>query len=101
MVKRRFTKEFKLQVLREVAAGKEAVEIARQYELKHDLIYRWRKEYNADPTLAFSGRGVPSREATKVAELERKIGQLYLENEFLKKAANTLQAKLAEIKRGV
>jgi transposase len=56
------------------------------------LLERWRGEWRAQGDLAFPGigrRGVslPAVEdARRIAELERKIGQLTMENDFLKKA---------------
>lgn len=100
MQRRRFTKEFKLSVLRELETGKTASQICREHELKDELFSRWKREYSHDPQYAFAGKGRPSKEVTRNAELERKIGQLYLENEFLKKAVNTLQQKLAETRKG-
>jgi len=64
------------------------------------LLSRWKREYQRDPQHAFAGKGRPAREDTRNAQLERKIGQLYLENEFLKKAVATLQEKLAETRKG-
>lgn len=101
MQRRRFTKEFKLSVLRELENGKTASQICREHEIKDDLFSRWKRDYQRDPQHAFAGKGRPSKEAARNAELERKIGQLYLDNEFLKKAVTTLQAKLAETRAGV
>jgi transposase-like protein len=52
---------------------------------------RWRGEWRAKGDLAFPGIGrrgaaLAVDEARRVAELERKIGQLTMENDFLKKA---------------
>lgn len=99
MNRRNFSREFKLKVLGELEAGRPAAELCREYELRHDLIYRWRREYRENPEHAFAGKGNPSTEETKVAQLERKIGQLYLENEFIKKVNTDLQARLAEVKK--
>ena len=99
MKKRKFTKEFKLQVLHELEAGKTTAEVCRQHELKKELVYRWKFEYNKNPGLAFSGHGNASKEETKVAELEQTIGKLYNENAFLKKVVNALESKLEEVKK--
>jgi transposase len=99
MRRKKFSKEFKLQVVQELQSGRAPVEVAREHDLKVDLVCRWRREYLQNPQLAFSGRGNPSREDTKTAQLERKIGQLYLENEFLKRVNSNLQARLADLKK--
>ncbi len=67
-------------------------EIARKYQVSPHLLERWRGEWRAKGDLAFPGigrRGVclPAvDDARRIAELERKIGQLTMENDFLKKA---------------
>ena len=55
------------------------------------LLERWRGEWQVRGELAFPGigrRGVSPAltELQRIAELERKIGQLTMENDFLKKA---------------
>ena len=99
MGKKTFTKEFKMQVVQEVLAGKRPSELAREHDLKIDAICRWRKAFEQNPQHAFAGKGFPSTQETKEAQLERKIGQLYLENEFLKKVNADLQAMLVEAKK--
>jgi transposase len=50
--RRRFTREFKLQVLREIEAGKSIAQAAREHELHPNLITRWRSlqsEYAQQP----------------------------------------------------
>lgn len=96
---RHFTKEFKLEAIQELESGKKAADICRERDIKQDMLYRWRKEHDRDPGHAFAGKGVPVKEDARNAELERKIGQLYLENEFIKKVNSNLQARLAELKK--
>lgn len=43
--RRQFTKEFKLQVIREVEAGKSVAQAAREYQLHQNTIIKWRKLY--------------------------------------------------------
>ncbi|MFH1587919.1 MAG: transposase [Candidatus Diapherotrites archaeon] len=97
--RKNFSKEFKLSVLQEIESGKTSAQVCREYDLNKDLIYRWKKEYDSNPTEAFAGKGNTWKLEAKNAELERKIGQLYLENEFVKKVNANLQAKLTELKK--
>ena len=56
------------------------------------MLERWRGEWRAKRELAFPvigrrGGDLPALDdARRIAELERKIGQLTMENDFLKKA---------------
>ena len=93
LTQRRFTREFKLEALRQLAAGKSFARLARELELHENVLRRWQREYSERPSQAFPGKGQvrvrlgPDREA----ELERKIGQLTLENDFLKKVLQQLE----------
>jgi transposase len=87
-----YSRDLKIAAMRAVDAGATLGEIARKYQLAPKLLERWRGEWRAKGELAFPGvgrRGVNSPaldEEHSIAELERKIGQLTMENDFLKKA---------------
>lgn len=93
--RRRFSKEFKLHVIREVEAGKSMAQAAREQELHPNLIRNWQRQYATYAEQAFAGNGNRYTEAAKLAELERLIGQLTSENAFLKKVLTRLEAKQA------
>jgi len=87
-----YSRDLKIAAMRALDAGSTTGEIARKYQLSPHLLERWRGEWRAKGDLAFPGigrhgAGLPSvEEARRIAELERKIGQLTMENDFLKKA---------------
>src|SRR5215469_9771218 len=87
-----YTRDLKIAVMRALDAGSTAAEVARKYQLSPHLLHRWRGEWRAKGEQAFPGIGrrgadLPALDdARRVAELERKIGQLTVENDFLKKA---------------
>lgn len=87
-----YSRDLKIAVMRALDAGSATGEIARKYQLSPKLLERWRGEWRAKGELAFPGIGrrgadLPALDdARRVAELERKIGQLTMENDFLKKA---------------
>ena len=86
-----YSRDLKLTVMRALDAGTARGEIARKYQLSPKLLERWRSEWRAQGEMAFPGIGwrkleVPTDDGRHVAELERKIGQLTMENDFLKKA---------------
>ena len=83
-IKRRlFTKDFKLQVIRQVQAGKSITQAAREHDLHPNLIAKWQKLHAQYAQNAFQGNGHAYTEEAKVAELERLIGQLTIENSLL------------------
>ena len=87
-----YSRDLKISVMRALDAGSTTGEIARKYQLSPKLLERWRGEWRAKGELAFPGigrRGVPlpaGDDIRRIGELERKIGQLTMENDFLKKA---------------
>jgi transposase len=87
-----YSRELKITAMRALDAGSTTTEIARKYQLSPKLLERWRGEWRAKGEAAFPGIGrrgadLPALDdARRIAELERKIGQLTMENDFLKKA---------------
>jgi transposase len=87
-----YSRDLKIATMRALEAGSATGEIARKYQLSPKLLERWRAEWRAKGELAFPGIGRPGADlpalgdARRIAELERKIGQLTMENDFLKKA---------------
>ena len=90
--RRQFTKEFKLQVVREVEAGKSVAQAAREYQLHPNTIIKWRKLHQQYAERAFSGNGQTYKDEARIAELERLVGQVTMENALLKKALARLEA---------
>jgi transposase-like protein len=93
-----YSRDLKIAAMRALDAGSGTSEIARKYQLSPKLLERWRGEWRAKGELAFPGVGrrgadLPGLDdARRVAELERKIGQFTMENDFLKKALQHFKA---------
>lgn len=96
---RTFTREFKLDLVRQIASGaKRPAQVCREYQLGDSLLARWRREYEERGEAAFTprildGQAVQASAEQRVAELERLCGQLALENAALKKALQHLQTR--------
>ena len=84
LARRKFRQELKLAALQRVEGGATAAGVARAFEVNPNLLHRWRKEFRHGPGNAFPGEGKRRWDETKVAQLERKIGQQALEIDFLK-----------------
>lgn len=87
-MRRKFSRDFKIQVVQSYESGVSVVEISRQFEIHPNVIYGWSREYSKDSIKIFQ---LDQHEFTqgqdqRTAELERMIGRLSLENDFLKKA---------------
>jgi transposase len=92
---RSFSAEFKRQVVEELLSGESSpAQLCRRHNVASSLLYHWKKQY---------GRGrfdnEPTAEAAlkdRIEKLERLVGRLTLENEFLKKG---LQNSLSQSER--
>jgi transposase len=92
--RRRFTREVKVQVIREVEAGKALAQAARENQLHPTLIRRRQKEHLPYAAQAFAGHGHLYQAEARIAELERLVGQLTMENRLLKKALLQLAGRI-------
>jgi transposase len=95
--KRQFTREFKLQVVRQVEAGKSIAQAAREHQLHPTLIAKWRSQISKYGERALAGNGNIYKDEARIAELERMIGQLTMENALLKKALSQLEARVRSV----
>jgi transposase len=90
ITRRNFSREFKLAAIEQIESGKSLARVARELELHENVLRRWKREIQEYPSRAFSGKG-NVRSTSREAELERKIGQMTLENDFLKKALQRVE----------
>lgn len=93
--RRTFTKEFKLSILREIDAGASIPQVARAHDVHPETIRNWRRSEKKYGERSFAGRGRAYTDEARIAQLERTLGQLTLENSLLKKAL----AMLKELER--
>ena len=81
---RAFNVEFKRQVIEELLSGESRpAQLCRRYNISSSLLYHWKRQYskgkfNNEPTEEGALRD-------RIEKLERLVGKLTLENEFLKK----------------
>ncbi len=96
MHKRTHSREFKLEIVRQIATGqKRPAQACREYGLADSVLSRWRKEYQERGEEAFKplqAEGVTSQEQ-RILELEQFCGQLALENQILKKTLQRLESR--------
>jgi transposase len=81
---RSFSVEYKRQVIEELLSGESRpAQLCRRHNIGPSLLYHWKRQYskgkfNNEPTAEGALRD-------RVEKLERLVGKLTLENEFLKK----------------
>ena len=92
MARIQYSRDLKLSAMRALDAGETSGQVARKFQISPKLLEKWRAEWRAKGETAFPGSGRRSRverrldDQQRIAELERKIGQMAMENDFLKKA---------------
>jgi transposase len=87
--KRKFTPEFKSKVALEALKERESItELAKKYELHPNQINDWKKEFTSNAAAVFSKSKTesPTMDEKEKQKLYQVIGQLKVENDFLKKA---------------
>lgn len=91
--RRAFTREFKLRVIREIEAGKSQAAAAREHRVTANTISKWLGQHKKYKDRAFAGNGNAYTDEARVAELERMVGRLTMENDFLKKVLTSLEER--------
>ena len=85
--RRRFSREFKLEAVRQLVASRQLTQVARELGVDPTVLRRWKDQVTVDPASAFPGHGQQRAEEAELVRLRREVAQLRLERDFLKKAA--------------
>ncbi len=85
--RRQYSREFKLEAVRQLEAGGSLAEIARQLDVGRSVLHRWREQVAVDAPTAFPGNGTRRTPEGELTRLRREVAQLRAERDFLKKTA--------------
>lgn len=85
--RRKFTAEFKREAVRMVVdGGHKLTEVARDLDLRPDLLRRWKRKLEEDGGEAFPGHGRPKASDAEMLQLRRELARVREERDILKKA---------------
>jgi transposase len=85
--RRKFKREFKLEAVRMVVEGGHRVtEVARDLDLRPDMLRRWQREFEGDQQQAFPGQGHLKADEEEMRRLRRELERVREERDILKKA---------------
>lgn len=85
--RRRFSREFKLEAVRMVVSGGHSqAQVARELDLRPDMLRRWKRQYEQDGEQAFPGAGRLKADDEQLRQLLRENQRLREERDILKKA---------------
>jgi transposase len=100
MAARVFKVEFRIAVAQRILNGESVSSLSSQYKIKRSLLYRWRDAYREMGTAGFgrprgprpgAKRNAIAKPSTtadeRMVELERRLGRMALENDFLRRAS--------------
>jgi transposase len=88
---RRFSREFKMQIVESILKGAVASQVAKANDLHPEVVRKWVRDFKMYQKDAFAGRGKAYTDNAKVGELERQLGQMAAENLVLKKALQRIK----------
>jgi transposase-like protein len=88
--RRKFTSAFKAQVAIEALKERESLaELSKRYEVHPTMISKWKMEFLEKSSGVFDKKSEEESEVDP-EKLYAKIGQLEMENDFLKKSLNKI-----------
>ena len=90
--KRSFSHAFKTKVVLEVLKEQRTIsEIAREHELHQAVVSLWKKQFMDNLPSVFGASPIPTADSSKeIDDLHKKIGQLTIEIDWLKKKSGSL-----------
>lgn len=93
--RRTYSPQFKLETVLEGIRGEKSItQICRERGIKDSLYYKWRDQFTSQAQTIFADKRHPtvSGDNERIAELERMVGRLAVENDILKKASSIWEA---------
>jgi transposase len=88
MERRSFIREFKVEVVRLVRErGVSVGQVARDLDVRENLLRKWAKQLADDPLEAFPGHSKMKAPKAEIVQLKREVQKLKAERDILKKGA--------------
>ena len=89
--RRKFSADFKAKVALEAIQNQQTLaELAVKFDVNPVMISKWKSEFLENMAAAFEKKDAVEKEDVDTQELYAQIGQLKVENEFLKKSFKRL-----------
>lgn len=89
--RRKFSPTFKAKVALEAVKNQQTLaELAKKFDVNPVMISKWKAEFLENMAAAFERKEAVEKEDVDTQELYAQIGQLKVENEFLKKSCKKL-----------
>ena len=86
MHRRKYSKDFKIELVESVLKGRSALELAKENDIYPRLITKWKRQYLDGKFHGTSASDTELRKMKlKICELEQMVGKLTMENYLFKK----------------
>lgn len=87
MMRRKYTREFKIEAVRLAEkSNKSMVDLAQDLGIHQNTLYKWRRQLLAEGQEAFPGQGNRKASDAEMLQLRRELEQAREERDILKKA---------------
>lgn len=92
--RRKFDRSFKEMIVSLLNSGQAVKTVADEYGLNESMIRRWKKEYTDGERPSFTGNGKVrlTESERKIAELQKRLKEVTVERDILKKAVSIFSA---------
>jgi transposase len=85
--RRKFTREFKIEAVRQIVEGEKSLtQVSQELGIRRTLLQGWRQQSLTDPEQAFPGSGQQTPADAEVAQLRHELKRVTAERDILKKA---------------
>lgn len=86
MERKKYDRDFKLQAVKLSYERESIRELASELEVRPELIYRWRSEFEATREHSFPGNGRLKEPEDELSRLRKELTEVKMERDILKKA---------------
>ena len=87
-IRKQYDREFKVMAVELSKSRTNMVLLAKELDVRPELLYRWRREFLDSPQTSFPGKGnvVRTPEQEEIHRLKKELQELQTERDILKKA---------------
>lgn len=87
-IRKQYDREFKVMAVELSKSRTNMVLLAKELDVRPELLYRWRREFLDSPQTSFPGNGnvVRTPEQEEIHRLKKELQELQTERDILKKA---------------